>query len=507
MPIPVIDLFAGPGGLGEGFSSLRDEKGRPVFKIRLSIENNFYAHGTLELRSLFRQFPDGEAPDEYYRYIRQEGITREELFAAFMKTSEAAKREAWYFTLNKSNAMEIDSRIKEVLKGYEHWILIGGPPCQAYSIAGRNRMRGHNPTQFEKDQRHFLYKEYLRIIASHRPAIFVMENVKGLLSSRVAGRKIFPQILNDLERPCSEGAHYSLYPLCCDELFHKREASDFIVYAERHGVPQARHRVFILGVRNDVRETPGSLGENAQKSTAWDAICDLPALRSGLSRETDDVGNWIGILKKCFTSMKEMTDQKSVIAIARDACQARSAMAAYLTRGGEYIRSSQVNTAASNWLKKNSAWFYDRKLKGVCNHFSKAHMREDLFRYFFAACYAEACGVSPRIADMPEELRPAHRNVKKAVAGEMFSDRFRVQLKDRPSATIVSHISKDGHYFIHPDPVQCRSLTVREAARLQTFPDNYFFEGPRTAQYTQVGNAVPPLLAREIAKIVKNVLR
>src|SRR5690606_34494586 len=152
------------------------------------------------------------------------------------------------------------------------------------------------------------------------------------------------------------------------------------------------------------------------------------------------------------------------------------------------------------------SWYYDQRINVSTCHEARAHMESDLYRYLFASAHGEAMEVSPKLADFPLLLLPAHKNVKDGCDGKMFADRFRVQIKSRVSTTITSHLSKDGHYFIHYDPSQCRSLTVREAARLQTFPDNYHFEGPRTAQYQQVGNAVPPYLAVQIAEIVKEVL-
>ena len=141
-------------------------------------------------------------------------------------------------------------------------------------------------------------------------------------------------------------------------------------------------------------------------------------------------------------------------------------------------------------------WLSGHPQGALTLHDTRGHMPSDLARYLFAACHAQVEGASPRAHAFPEALAPDHRSW---TSGK-FNDRFRVQLAHQPSTTITSHIAKDGHYFIHPDPFQCRSLTVREAARLQTFPDDYLFLGNRTQQYVQVGNAVPPWLAHQIAK-------
>jgi DNA (cytosine-5)-methyltransferase 1 len=131
-------------------------------------------------------------------------------------------------------------------------------------------------------------------------------------------------------------------------------------------------------------------------------------------------------------------------------------------------------------------------------------MTSDLKRYAYASAFAKVHGRSPRGAkEFPSALHPRHSNW---TSGK-FVDRFKVQVGSKPSSTVTSHLSKDGHYFIHPDPIQMRSLSVREAARLQTFPDNYFFEGTRGAQFKQVGNAVPPWMARQIASAVYSFLK
>jgi DNA (cytosine-5)-methyltransferase 1 len=508
MPIPVVDLFAGPGGLGEGFSAFR-RTGRSVFKIAISIEKQAEAHRTLELRSFFRQFSDGTAPEEYYDYLAGM-IGREELFKKFPTESDKAAEEAWHAELGgeKYSNNDFDARIQKVLANRTNWLLIGGPPCQAYSLVGRSRRK--NDPEFADDEKHFLYEQYLRIIARHRPPVFVMENVKGLLSAKVKELGIFQKILADLKNPfeavsnrCLHPKHgpvsYRLISLVVRDGDPKEgfRPEDFVVRAEEYGIPQARHRIILLGVRTD-NQARTRLLQKHDAVPLENVISDLPHVRSGLSKEFDSAELWrealveIGSAKWIDSPMVDDPLRRGIRSMLRQ-------LDVELTRGGEFVRPSR------RVLHSHADWFIDPRLAGVCNHSTRSHIRADLHRYFFVSAFARIHQRSPLLEDFPPDLWPLHKNVAEALEYTKFNDRFRVQVAGRPSTTVTSHISKDGHYYIHYDPTQCRSLTVREAARLQTFPDNYFFEGPRTQQYHQVGNAVPPLLAHQIAGIVADL--
>lgn len=506
MSIPVIDLFAGPGGLGEGFSSLLNDAGDRTFKIKLSIEMDEQAHRTLELRAFFREFPAGQVPHDYYDYLARK-ISREELYIRHPQQAEYAWQEAWHAELGGKQTpnTEVDERIEAALGNRQIWVLIGGPPCQAYSLVGRSRVIGGTGgiAQYEADPRHQLYKHYLRILAVHQPPVFVMENVKGLLSAKIRQERIFDRILADLKNPSEAlpGTHgvdrvqYNLYPLSADrgDLLGGFEPEDFILHTEDHGVPQARHRIIILGVRSDIRRQPSVLAK-ANQVTVEQAIGDLPVLRSGLSKKEDSPEAWRQAVRE-ITGAAWLENHELGGAITN----AIRRVGVNLARGGEFVPGA---TKAAI----HTRWFSDRRLGGICNHETRGHIEKDLHRYLFAAVFAQVKGRSPLLEDFPKPLLPHHENVQAALTENKFNDRFRVQIAGRPSTTVVSHISKDGHYYIHYDPSQCRSLTVREAARLQTFPDNYLFEGPRTEQYRQVGNAVPPWLARQIAEIVADLI-
>ncbi|MDZ7694753.1 MAG: DNA cytosine methyltransferase [Balneolaceae bacterium] len=456
----------------------------------------------------------------------------------------------------------MDGWIREALKDengelQENWVLVGGPPCQAYSVVGRSRRGGIS----SDDPRVYLYREYYRILAKHNPPIFVMENVKGLLSAQVDESPMFEQILRDIRDPakaysklngqdpevldCPGYDTYSFVtePRPDDELFDSDNPnfhhSDYIIKSEKYGIPQARHRVIVLGIRKGIDFKPEIL-KKEREVFVEEVIKEMPAIRSSLSKKKDSTENWANEILKLKKEIKfeKITHDSSQFqfdniispkifkkrafeiktyfvldsikheypAVAQRLLHALDKIkeSPPETRGGEFVEADCEINSKDNELRN---WYLDKRISGVCNHTARGHMSSDLHRYLSLSVFGEVEERSPKLEDFPEALLPNHVNVYEGVRNSKFADRFRVQLWNEQAKTITSHISKDGHYYIHPDPDQCRSLTVREAARLQTFSDNYFFCGPRTSQYIQVGNAVPPLLAKKIAIIVHNVLQ
>jgi len=512
----LIDIFAGPGGLSEGFSSIRKDNEEAVFQHALSIEMEQFAFETLKLRTFFRCFPKGKAPEAYYQCLRRE-ISCDELYEKHPVETARAKIICWRARLGPDGEepTTVHDRISKALAGDKNWVLIGGPPCQAYSLAGRSRNRGNADYVPANDVRQKLYVEYLQILADHRPAVFVMENVKGLLSATLNNVGMFHRILEDLQNPltalkregrtiCNDAnCGYKIYSLTESEELTDKNILSSIIRAEEYGIPQTRHRVILLGIRDDFPTVKPDRLIPCKHVSVADVIGTLPPLRSGLSKIPDSAVAW----EKCLHSQADTAWTDASVHDGNSKA-VHELIHKYLTeikspsagRGGEYI---ECDAKAS----VHTDWYYDSRLSGVCNHNTRGHIAKDLYRYLYAACYAEIHDNSPSLRNFPRELLPEHMNVESALEhGSNFSDRFRVQVKEHPGTTVVSHISKDGHYYIHYDPSQCRSFTVREAARIQTFPDNYLFCGPRTAQYVQVGNAVPPLLAKQIGEIVVKVL-
>lgn len=499
----IVDLFAGPGGLGEGFASLRVGDRSP-FQIGISVEKEASAHRTLTLRAFVRAHIQeyGVLPKAYIDF--HSGQSSEPDWSTVDAAAwDHATKEARCLELGTEPAADaIDSVIAGLRKDFDDTILIGGPPCQAYSLVGRARANGKIGYVPEEDARHYLFREYIRVLDRLRPAAFVMENVKGMLSSTIESRMVFEMLMEDLTSLGTGHAHhYELRAIRLSDgkatLLAPKQPSDFIVRAEDFGVPQRRHRVIIVGIRSDLanRKSSASIPVTGTRRTVGETIGNMPALRSGISRDVDSAIAW----------KREVVEAGNILA------------SIYKRQGDEALRQAFLDVAKR--MKKGSSgqradaslpvgygtsnddlmrWLERPALKALAQHETRGHMASDLGRYLFAAVFGEKRQYSPKATDFPLALSPDHKNWHSGI----FSDRFRVQLAHEAATTVTSHISKDGHYFIHPDPAQCRSLTVREAARLQTFPDDYLFLGNRTQQYVQVGNAVPPFLARQIAALI-----
>ena len=443
-----VDLFAGCGGLSEGFT-------RAGFTVAAEIEMDKWACETLKTRHFFHELRKARKLNLYASYIRG-GLSRDEVLASQPSIKETLSKRVVQATLGKDDMEGVLQKIESSLTYHGASrvnVLLGGPPCQPYSSIGRSR----DPDRMENDQRHYLYRHYLAIMKKLKPDFFVYENVPGLFSAKAEGERIFGKLQEDFY---SLDPQYEITPPL--HMVRERPGS-YILNSADFGVPQQRKRLILIGYRKDlerrnprIKRTFGRLQQIATENrksgyvTVRDAISDLPPIKAG-----------------------EGNDHYY----------------------GHYAVSSELSP-------------YQKRMRrcspGVLNHKARTQMAGDLERYRFFIEHHRNGRKAAMLADLIEQrpdLKPDHKNL------EDFEDRFRVQWWDSPSSTIMAHISKDGHYYIHPDIDQIRSFTVREAARCQSFPDNYKFEGPRTEQFKQVGNAVPPGLAYQVARVILDELR
>ena len=302
----------------------------------------------------------------------------------------------------------IADKIESALNDERDWLLIGGPPCQAYSVMGRSRNKNKEGYEPLKDEKHFLYKEYLRIIANFWPAVFVMENVKGLLSSKPDPEDdpIFARILADLTAPAdaesssttpSERQHrYKLFSLSPRRTEGQPAGRDFVLRAEEHGVPQARHRVIIVGVRDDFTDVAPAPLIACPSVPISSVLKQMPKLRSGVTEVKDSDDAWL----KAFSTIEERRWFKSIethspegiFQVALDSSRNLSLPPA--GRGGEYV-------ACVPRVAHRPDWFLDSRLKGVCNHSSRAHITKAALQIFLCGVLHCSSGVLPKAGGFP----------------------------------------------------------------------------------------------------------
>lgn len=399
-----IDLFAGAGGLSEGFI-------REGFNPIAHVEMNNEACDTLKTRLAFHYLNKSKKLQTYFSYLKNE-ISRGELWRIIpVEIIDSVVNDE----ISGKTIENIFKQLDEKLDSKKVDLIIGGPPCQAYSLVGRSR----DPNRMEGDKRNFLFRYYAQFLSRYKPKYFVFENVLGL---QTAGNKKY---LNEMMQLFSEIGY----------------SSDLqVLNAEEYGVLQRRRRVVIIGQRGEKK-------------------FHFPELET-------IVNNW-EIKKDLFFDLPKL-------------------------KPGEELQIAKYTKPINEYLKKtetrNGGDF-------VTQHITRHHNERDLEIYAIAIDKWLNGKSRLKYDELPKRLQ-THKNIL------AFLDRYKVVDPTGHSHTIVAHISKDGHYYIYPDKKQVRSISVREAARIQSFPDDYFFEGGRTAAFKQIGNAVPPLMAQALAKSI-----
>ena len=377
-PINVVDLFAGPGGLAEGFASVPGTSG-PAFKVALSVEKEATAFRTLRLRSFYRQ-SGGRAPSAYYDYISSR-ITMEQLVASHPREWDEACRETFQLELGRPETNDfLDPLLDDIAtQAGGLSVLVGGPPCQAYSLVGRARNRGTAGYVASEDKRHFLYREYIRILKRLKPAVFVMENVKGILSSSIDGDSIFARVLSDLRSAGGAADSYRLVPLA-----PPGSESGFVLKCENYGIPQARHRVIVLGIRSDVAANMPRSGlclERRPDSPNVSAVLSgMARLRSGLSRTSDSSQQWASVAAEA--AMRAAHACRATSGVTAELAGQLVQAAEQIARGGHRLRRSSTKTSHAKDLALD-AWLSDPKLDCLPNHETRGHMQDDMARYAF----------------------------------------------------------------------------------------------------------------------------
>lgn len=409
--INYLDLFAGAGGLSEGFT-------RSGYNPIAHVEMMSSACDTLRTRAVYNYLKKNNKSHIYLDYLTGK-ITKEEFYSNSPShiTDSIINKE-----ISKKSIDGIFKKIDELKGDKQIDLILGGPPCQAYSIVGRARDKNN----MKGDPRNFLYRYYVNFLNRYNPKVFIFENVPGILSA--SNGLHLKRIFNAIKR-----AGYNIY-MPDSKILNSRDFN----------VIQDRKRVIIIGVKKGLDFDYPIFEKSKFILKSRDVLMhDLPKLNNGEGT--------LGITN-------------------------------YIKKPNEYLERFNI---------RNGIPF-------TTLHYSRPNNENDLEIYRIAVDSLLNKKKMLKYNELPKKLI-RHKNISS------FRNRFKVVNPDDVSHTVVAHIKMDGHYYIHPDIKQNRSISVREAARLQSFPDDFHFEGSRSAAFVQIGNAVPPLMSEGIATKIKYI--